>query len=79
VLLCAGEPWQPCQNFALQEEFKEVINKLAEKFLGYLLNGNLYGFEEELWKEVQQLYNKIAFTFRILSEIVILTILKYRV
>lgn len=48
---------------AIMENFKERINEIASHLYDYLLNGNLAQFEEELYKEVIDLYNKIAFAF----------------
>lgn len=48
---------------AIIEDFKKRINEITSNIYGYLLNGNLAQFEEELYKEVIELYNKIAFVF----------------
>src|SRR5712692_2981301 len=44
-------------------DFQKKINDLTSELYAYLLKGNLAQFEEELDKQVKDLYNKLAWVF----------------
>lgn len=45
------------------EEFTTKIHTITAKLHEYLMNGRLFDFEQDLWKEIQNLYNQLALAF----------------